>query len=265
MMIRRGILAPALRSTTRYAPVLLLWAAMFLFLWMFLASDSLERTAEAGGFLRADGSDAVAMAERYSYEWRHGMAGGWPLYVPGFFAVAISAVLWSSGRTGRSLFVQGSLALLLSLLAAKVFAPLGARWLIASFEHDTGLTLAESPMGATWSRALPGVLTVTSWVVLIVAIQAWVSRSTIWPVLAPLACYAVLWVFRPGVGDLIRAWALALARRESVAIVSTALIPVVATILWRYCVHRDADKRRDDRRLRRRGRFEPRPYTTISR
>jgi len=222
--------------------MLALWAVLCFFLWMFLAAESLERTAAAGRFLSADGSDAVALAERYSHEWRHGMVGGWPLYTPGLFAVAIAAVLWSAGRTSRGLMVQGSLALLFAVLAAKLLAPLGTRWLIPSFERDTGLVLAGSPMGPTWSGALPGILTVVSWAVLLVAIQACVTRRSIWLLLATLVSYCVLAVVRPGdFGDLVWPWAQAVWRGESVAIVSTALIPLVAAMLWRHCVRFDAN------------------------
>src|SRR6266542_1830782 len=136
-MIRLVSFAAARRSVAEYTPALALWAALCFFLWMFLAAKSLERTAAAGRFLSADGSGAVALAERYSLEWRHGMVGDWPLYAPGLFAVAIAAVLWSLGRTSRGLIVQGGPALLLALIAAKLLAPLGTRWLIPSFERDS--------------------------------------------------------------------------------------------------------------------------------
>jgi len=225
------------RAIAEHVPVVVLWAGLCFFLWMFLVAESLERTAAAGRFLSADGTDAAALAERYSYEWRHGMVGDWPLFVPGFFAVAVAAVLWSSGRPTRGLLVEGSLALLLALLAARLLTPLGTRWLVPTFERDTGLSLAGSPMGATWTGALPGVLTVMSWTALIVAIQRWVTGATIWPLLIPLGCYALLAALRPGdFGDLVRPWAQALWRFEGVAIVSTALIPLITAILWWHCV-----------------------------
>ena len=236
-MIRPGVIALALRSTAEFVPVLLLFAALFFFLWMFLAAESLQETAAAGRFLGPEGADAGAVAERYSYEWRHGMAGGWPLFVPGFFAVAVATVLWSSGRTIRGVVVQGATALLFALLAAKLLTPLGTDWLTPYFERDTGLVLAGSPVHATWSAALPGVLTLASWAALMVALQICVTSRSMWPLLAPLACYSVLAVVRPGdVGDLVRPWAQAVWRGETVAIVSTALIPLVAAVLWRCCV-----------------------------
>jgi len=214
-MIRPGIVALALRSTAAYVPLLLLFAALFFFLWMFLAAESLEETAAAGRFLSPEGADATALAERYSYEWRHGMAGGWPLFVPGFFAVAVATVLWSSGRTSGVLAVEGGVALLFALLAAKLLAPLGTDRLVPSFERDSGLVLAGSPLEASWGASLPGILTLVSWAALVVALQISVTRRAILPLLAPLACYSVLAVLRPGdFGDLVRPWALALGGRQ---------------------------------------------------
>jgi hypothetical protein len=208
---------------------------------MFLAAVSLERTAEAGRFLGADAADAAALADIYSSDWRHGMTGDWPLYVPGFFAMAIATVLWSRGRTIRSQLAEGSLALLLALLAARLLAPMGARWIIASFEQDTGLALLGSPVGAMWSGAVAGVLTVVSWAALMVAVQISVTRRSIWPLLAPLACYSALAVLRPGeAGELMRPWAEALWDGDAVAIISTALMPPIAAILWWWCVRSES-------------------------
>jgi hypothetical protein len=245
-MRRRGVIALALRSTAAFAPLVLLFAALFFFLWMFLAAESLEETAASGRFLSTDGTDAVAEAKRYSYEWRHGMTGGWPLFVPGFFAVAIVTVPWSSGRTIRGVLVQGVPALLFALLLAKLLAPLGTEWLMPFFEQDTGLTLAGPPLEATWSAALPGVLTLVSWAALVVALQICVTRRSIWPSLAPIACYSVLAVFRPGdFGDLVLPWAEALWEGDGVAVISTALIPVVGTALVWYCLRIQANGQRD--------------------
>jgi len=234
-MRRRVVISFLLEHGARYGPALLFWAALCFFLWMFLAAEGLERTAMAGRFAGAREATAVEAADRYAYEWRHGMVGGWPIFIPGFFAVAIATVLWSRGRATRHL-AWGALWLVMALLAAELLAPLGTRWLVPSFEHDTGFVLQGSPSGATWSGALPGTLTVVSWVVLMVAAQASVSRRSIWPLLIPLLCYGALATLRPGaLGDLVRPWVHALRLGDPVALVSTALIPVVTVVLWQYC------------------------------
>lgn len=230
-----GKRARARRWSAGYLGVLLLWVALSFFLWMFLASEGLEQTATAGRFGGANVSNLAAVAERYSYEWRHGMVGDWPLYVPGFFAVTIAVVLWSRGRAIRHLVAWGALALALALLSAKLLAPLGTWWLILSFERDADLVLQGSARGATWTTALPGMLTVVSWATLIVAVQVSAARRSIWPLLLPLGCYGALAMLRPGaLGDLVRPWAQALWRGNGVAIVSTVMIPLVVVALWRH-------------------------------
>lgn len=64
---------------------------------MFLAADSLEQLAASGAF--GDAREAQA-AFAFAASWRHGMAGNSPVYMPGFFAVAIAAWIWS--ETPRS-------------------------------------------------------------------------------------------------------------------------------------------------------------------
>jgi hypothetical protein len=225
-----------------WLPTLLLCVALFFFLWMFVSAEGLVQTAEAGHFVGAAGLDPVAEAGRYAYEWRHGMAGGWPLYVPGFFIVAIATVVWACERSLRSLALRGSIALALALLCAMVLAPLGTRWLIPEFQRDTGLVLTGSPLAAPGRATLPGILTVVSWAGLVVSIQISITRRSIRPLVAPFACYSVLAVIRPGdFGDLVGPWAEALWRGESIAIVSTALIPPVVAILFLYCWRFRAD------------------------
>ena len=82
-------------------------ASFFLFMWMFFASKALERTAAGGRFVAVGGVDMSAAADEYAYLWRHGMVGGWPLFVPGFFAVAVAVVVWSRGQTFGMVVLRG--------------------------------------------------------------------------------------------------------------------------------------------------------------
>ena len=59
----------------KWAPTALLFVALFFFMWMFVASKGLERTAARDGR-----SEVAVAAEEYGYLWRHGMIGGWPLF-----------------------------------------------------------------------------------------------------------------------------------------------------------------------------------------
>ena len=86
----------------------LLGAAGF-FLWMFLAAAPLETLAATGGLAGRHEADVVAEGYRVAADWRHGMAGNSPLYMPGFFALAVAAWFWAdSSRTpAMRLIVEG--------------------------------------------------------------------------------------------------------------------------------------------------------------
>ena len=60
---------------------------------MFFAAATLEQTAELGWISAPPGRDARAVAYEFAARWRHGMAGNSPLYMPGFFAVAIAMLV----------------------------------------------------------------------------------------------------------------------------------------------------------------------------
>ena len=232
------------RRIKTYLRTLLFWAALCFFLWMFVASEGLERTARAGRFAGGPSPQTAAAAEGYALEWRHGMVGGWPIYVPGFFAVAITAVLWSRQRSIRGLVIEGGLAIVVALVAAEILAPLGTRWVIHSFEADTGVVLQGSSRGASGRAALPGLVTLVSWIALIVAAQVCAARRSIWPLAVPLVCYSTLAVLRPGdFGDLVRPWGQAVWHRDGAAILSTALIPAVAVLLWSHASNRGVGRR----------------------
>src|SRR6185436_12721389 len=80
-----------------------------LFLWMFFAAATLERTADLGGILAPPGYDARAVAYEFAARWRHGMAGNSPIYMPGFFAAAIALWFWSAGKSLSRILLEGSL------------------------------------------------------------------------------------------------------------------------------------------------------------
>src|SRR5687767_1308759 len=79
------------------------------FLWMFFAAATLERTAELGWISPSPGRDARAVAYDFAARWRHGMAGNSPIYMPGFFAVAIAMWFWSAGKSLRRTVAEGLL------------------------------------------------------------------------------------------------------------------------------------------------------------
>ena len=75
------------------ATLVALFFSQTLFLWMFYAAEGLEQMAKAGSVVASPPVNAVEVTYRYAADWRHGMAGGSPLYMPGFFAAAITTWL----------------------------------------------------------------------------------------------------------------------------------------------------------------------------
>ena len=107
------------------AMAVLMLAAQSLFLWMFFSTYTLEGMADAGA-LPVDRTTAY----RYAAEWRHGLAGDWPLFVPGFFAVAVATWFWAFGRSLRVLlprlagYIAAAAVLALLLSGAGGLVPL---------------------------------------------------------------------------------------------------------------------------------------------
>src|SRR5687768_10596337 len=96
-----------MRSNFSVVTFTLALAACTFFLWMFSAAATLEHTAELGGISASTGRDAHAIAYEFAARWRHGMAGNSPLYMPGFFVVAIATWFWCAGKNLMRTLVEG--------------------------------------------------------------------------------------------------------------------------------------------------------------
>src|ERR1700752_1928845 len=83
--------------------------ACTLFLWMFFAASTLERTADVGGISGPPGRNARAVAYEFAAKWRHGMAGNSPIYMPGFFAAAVALWFWSAGKSLLRIVAEGAI------------------------------------------------------------------------------------------------------------------------------------------------------------
>ena len=91
MLLRPSVLLRPAQGALKPAA---LAAAQALFLWMFLAANPLEQLATAGAF----GADPRVRDRAFVFaaDWRHGMSQNSRLYMPGFFAVA--AAVWICPR-----------------------------------------------------------------------------------------------------------------------------------------------------------------------
>jgi hypothetical protein len=223
-------MTPANRSLAwrRAASTLRLLAALALFQWMFLASECLERLADAGA---VSGAAPAARDAAYAFaaEWRHGMAGGCPLYMPGFFATAAAVWFWARGRPARALLLEGGAALLLATAAAAVLAPYGAAWVVEAFERRTGFACGVGPYAPTALGGALGAYTLVTWASFIIAGQRALARMSLRPFWVPFALNAVLAVVRPvTVGDFTSLWWARALDGDPVAVLSLAAVPGLA-------------------------------------
>jgi hypothetical protein len=209
--------------------LILLVGAQAFFLWMFLSSASLEHMAEAGRFANPEA------ASRYASQWRHGMAGIWPVCAPGFFAAAAAAWFWSLGMPLRRL-IPGILAVTLAALAvAAVFTGYGAALVLRDFEHDTGIRAQGSALGPTLRGTLTAWYSLVAWNALVLSAQRALWWRSYRPLLAPVVFDAVLLAIRPFTfDDLVSGWLHRAFSGDLGALSSLIAIPGVAAVL----VHR---------------------------
>jgi putative ABC transport system permease protein len=203
-------------------------ASQALFLWMFFAAGGLERIADATG-----ATDAQAAAYAFASDWRHGMAGGSPLYMPGFFATAVATWFWARRLSTPALLARCAMLMPLAALAAHLAAPPGIAHVVAAFERATGIAY-EAPTGPGVVRVAQGLYTLITWTAFVVAgHRALVGRS-LRPFWVPAALSVGLALGRPvTVGDFTSLWAERVAAGDVVAIVSFALIPACVWLFVR--------------------------------
>ena len=209
-------------STARGGAVLLwlaLVAADALFLWMFLSVAGIESASDMNGQFVAD--------------WRHGMAGNSPIYMPGFFALAPAAWYWTRPRPFVRLVGEGTAALLVGCAIAWHAAPVGQAASAAAFELRFGVSATEA-QAPIWSATLVGAGTAACWSIFVVTSRLALMLRTLRPLaLVPLP-YIVLVLSRPwSVDRLLAVWATHAAHGDEVAIGSLLAIPILTTVFVR--------------------------------
>lgn len=212
--------------------VCLLFVADTLFVWMYLAADPLDQAASTGS-VRCGGPAACEAALRFAADWRHGMAGNSPLYMPGFFLLAIAAWVWARRTTGLGLLVERTASIAAAVIAALAATAAGVGNVLALYAAShPGFVLDMAGAGPTVSASFAAAYTAITWSVLVGGCRLALVRRSWWP-LAPapgfllgLACarvwtvdhFTALWWSRAVAGDVI-------------AICSLVAIPVTAAAL----------------------------------
>ncbi len=229
----------ALRKPTKQTMLvlsLLLLASYVFFLWMFLSAESITQVAAHGQVSGLEGEDDVYMlAARFAARWKHGMAGNSPLYMPGFFAVAILIWLWSLGRPVWKAAMQGVTLMMVALPIAGFFAPEGSVRVVKSFEQFTGLSCSGPLPDFSLAGIAVALYTLLTWSAGIYCIQLSIAKRSVKPLGVPVFMNIVLLYLRPwAINDYVTQWVVDIQRGLPVAIYSFALIPIVLLLLTFY-------------------------------
>ena len=206
--------------------------ACIFFLWMFFVAATLEHTAELGGISAASGRDARALAYEFAARWRHGMAGNSPLYMPGFFVVAIAMWFWCAGKDLSRLLVEGLLLLGAAAVCATFLAPYAAPWILSDFVAQEGVSVSHAAASGTWIAWAQGVYSLLTWSTVIIAARWSIRLRSPKPLLIPLALNLVLAFVRPWtVADFTSQWFRQTLDGEPTAVFSFLLVPIISGFL----------------------------------
>jgi len=227
--------APASPPSALRPIAVLLLAADVLFLWMFLAADSVSQMGSQGRVSGEASPELALAASRFAAQWKHGMAGNSPLYMPGFFAVGFTVWLWSVRRPLRRLAAEWTILASIATVIAAGLAPLGATRAIGAFERALSVTCVGPPPGFSPGGVALSLFTLFTWSVTLVGLQLAIGRRSVAPLMAPAVLYVVMLELRPwALNDFTTQWIADLSRANPVAIVSLAAIPLLLGLLIRY-------------------------------
>ena len=212
--------------------IILLVLSEALFLWMFFAAAPLEQLAAAGAF--GDGSEIRQAAFAFAASWRHGMAGNSPLYMPGFFAVAVAVWLWLDGVKAVSARRYFG-ALFTAAVIAALTAAASQSLVLSAFEDATGLSAAGPVPAAGKGAVFMGFYTLLTWTVFVVGCRLALHWRTMLPLVPVVPMTAALAVLRPWtVDDFTNIWWHRAAAGDLVAVVSLIMVPATAGWLYRH-------------------------------
>jgi hypothetical protein len=212
-------------------PAFMLLACIF-FLWMFFAAATLEHTADRGWISASAGRDARPVAYEFAARWRHGMSGNSPLYMPGFFAVALASWFWCNGKSLLRIVTEGFVLLALAAVFAALLAPYAATRIVSDFSEQAGVSISQFSTAGTWIAWAQGVYSLLTWTTVIIASRWSIRLRSPKPLLIPVVLNLVLAFVRPWtVADFTSQWLKEALDGEAAAVFSFLLVPILSAFL----------------------------------
>jgi hypothetical protein len=202
------------------------------FLWMFFAAATLERTADLGFISAPAGQDARPIAYEFAARWRHGMSGNSPLYMPGFFAVAIASWFWCNQKSLLRMLLEGFTILAVATVCAALLAPYASTRIVSQFSGQAGMSISQFSTAGTWTAWAQGVYSLLTWTTVIIASRWSIRLRSPKPLMIPLVLNLVLAFVRPWtVADFTSQWLKETLAGEPIAVISFLLVPVLSAFL----------------------------------
>ena len=202
------------------------------FLWMFFAAATLERTADLGWISVSAATDARSVAYEFAARWRHGMSGNSPLYMPGFFAVAIATWFWCSKKTVLRMLSEGLILFSVAAVCAALLAPYAAARIVSDFRQQKGVSVSQFCTAGTWIAWAQGIYSLLTWTTVIIASRWSIKLRSPKPLLIPLALNLILAFVRPWtVADFTSQWLKEALDGEPTALISFLLVPLLSAFL----------------------------------
>ena len=219
-----------------------------LFLWMFLSVAAVD---VMGNTLVATGHQALGQAAQiFAADWRHGLNGHSPLFMPGFFVLTPAAWYWSRTQSIAELLRSGALALLAGFLLALLAAPFGRDAAARAFFNEFHFAVQPNS-GDIWHAAPISAFTAICWTVLVVAIRRAITTGAARPLALVVGLYALLGFARHWwsldhfkKGDDVARWETRAVQGDTVAIGSLVAVPLLGLVLAKTTVRHISHPRR---------------------
>lgn len=211
----------------RWGSLVFLFVSQTLFLWMFLSADPLEQLANGYG----SRTDA---AMQFAAQWRHGMAGNSPLYLPGFFMTAAAVWIYARGQPTAIAHAAGvAVAAVVAFGAAAALSPWGAEAVVRAFHSKMSSPAPSSIPSASLHAAMIGGYTLLTWSTFVTCARTALVRRSLSALLLPAALTVGLVLVRPFTADDFTShWAVQVVEGDSVAWLSLlSVIGLAATLV----------------------------------